>query len=340
MMNPTKAGVMPNETAACWTDSTKTSLTSYQDRRSGKCRQCSSQRRMLAAFLFLLAEDFPVSFQREQKAQAIDDNQQDRETDTQLSREGRHGDGICGGHGRGDQDGDRGDEKQARLKPRVHPVEFLHAVFQPSKQEGGAEHEQRIGDDRTGNRRLDQRVLPGAQGCQRDDQFGQVAKARIEKAASGIAHSACHGFRRMTEQQGKRKDRKDRQYEQQRVGIRCKVIDNEEDWHHGQQPERAVVANFSKQVPHCQVQSGYRWLIHHCFRCRRSCESVAGAARAAPVLPCSYPPSAMVMATRTEPIDTIANAIGQWLPPVNLPSCAPIRNSIRRATPFEERIAV
>ena len=99
------------------------------------------------------------------------------------------------------------------------PVELLHVVLEAAEQERRAQHEQRVGDDRAGDRRLHQHVLARAQRGQRDDQLGQVSERRIEQPADRIAGLRRDGFGRMAEQCRQRHDRQHRQHEQQRVRL-------------------------------------------------------------------------------------------------------------------------
>ena len=121
------------------------------------------------------------------------------------------------GDGRRNQQRDRGEEEQAGLQAGADPVVFLHVVFEPAEQKRRAEHEQRVGDDRAGDGGLHQRVLPGAQRGERDDQFGQVAERGVEQATDRIARLGRHGFGGMTQQRRQRHDGQDGQHKEQRV---------------------------------------------------------------------------------------------------------------------------
>jgi hypothetical protein len=50
----------------------------------------------------------------------------------------------------GNQQSDRCQEKQARLHPGADAVVFLGVIFEAADEQRGAQHEQRIGDDRAG----------------------------------------------------------------------------------------------------------------------------------------------------------------------------------------------
>ena len=58
---------------------------------------------------------------------------------------------------------------------------------QPPDQHGRAEHEQKVADDRTRDRRLDDVVEPLFQGQQRDDQLRGVPEGRVQETADGRA---------------------------------------------------------------------------------------------------------------------------------------------------------
>ena len=125
---------------------------------------------------------------------------------------------------RRNQQRDRGQEEQARLQAGADPVVFLHVVLESAEQKRRAQHEQRVGDNRAGNGRLHQHVLPGAQGGERDDQFGQVSQRGVEQATDRIAGLGRHGFGGVTQQRGQRHDGQDRQHEEQRVRFGLELL--------------------------------------------------------------------------------------------------------------------
>ena len=125
---------------------------------------------------------------------------------------------------RRNQQRDRGQEQQAGLHAGADPVVFLHVVLEPAEQKRRAQHEQRVGDDRAGDGRLHQHVLPGAQRGERDDQFGQVSQRGVEQAADRIAGLGRHGFGGMTQQRGQRHDGQHGQHEEQRVRFGLELL--------------------------------------------------------------------------------------------------------------------
>ena len=125
---------------------------------------------------------------------------------------------------RGNQQRDRRQEQQACLQPGARAVELLHVVLEAAEQERRAQHEQRVGDDRAGDRRLHQRVLPGAQGGERDDQLGQVAERRVEQPADRVAGLRGHRLGGVAQQGGERHDGQDRQHEEQCVRLGLELV--------------------------------------------------------------------------------------------------------------------
>ena len=151
---------------------------------------------------------------------------------------------------RRNQQRDRGQEEQARLKAGAAPVVFLHMVLESAEQKRRAQHEQRVGDNRAGNGRLHQHVLPGAQGGERDDQFGQVSQRGVEQATDRIARLGRYGFGGVTQQRRQWHDGQDGQHEKQRVRFGLELLSGEHHGHEGQQPEQWIVTDFFKQEVH------------------------------------------------------------------------------------------
>ena len=145
---------------------------------------------------------------------------------------------------RRNQQRDRGQEEQARLQAGADPVVFLHVVLESAEEKRRAQHEQRVGDNRAGDGRLHQHVLPGAQGGERDDQFGQVSQRGVEQAADRIARLGRHGFGGVTQQRRQRHDGQDGQHEEQRVRFGLELRGSEHHGHEDQQPEQRVVTDF------------------------------------------------------------------------------------------------
>jgi hypothetical protein len=92
------------------------------------------------------------------------------------------------------------------LEAGAGSVVFLHVMLESAEQERRAQHEQRVGDDRTGYGGLHERVLPGAQCGQRDDQFGQIPQRSVEQPTDRIARFGRHGFGGVAQQRGQRHD--------------------------------------------------------------------------------------------------------------------------------------
>jgi hypothetical protein len=208
-MNPTKAGVIPNASAACCTERTKISLTrAIKHRDAGQRGQGQTQgpRRFARLRVFGAAEELAMRLEREEHPQPVSGYQQQRQAHAQLLRERRAPRGVGFRDRRRNQERDRGQEQQRCLKAGARPVVFLQVVLHAAEQERRAQHEQRVGDDRAGDRRLHQHVLSGAQGGEGYDQLGQVAERGVEQATDRIACPGRHGFGGVTQERRERHD--------------------------------------------------------------------------------------------------------------------------------------
>ena len=143
---------------------------------------------------------------------------------------------LLGQHRRHKQ-GDGGEEQQARLKSGAYPIELLLVMAQSTDQESSAEHEQRVAHNGSGNRRLDQEVLSGLQGSQRNDEFGQVAKCGVEQSANRFAGLVSDRFRRSAEQGCERNNGKDRQQEEKSMPVWPYMLAYKHDRNKQHQPE-------------------------------------------------------------------------------------------------------
>ena len=258
-MNPTNAGLIPNVSAACCTDSTKMWLTiatstvtpasvararpigniespaSPCDALANNSLCVLSENNMLSAYATISRTDRPtLKFW------------------VNCSPGGR----VRLRDRRRNQQADGGQEQQARLHAGADAVVFLLVILEAAKQQRDAEHEQRVGDDRAGHRRLHQHELPGAQGRERDHQLRQVAERRIEQAADRITGLGRHRLRGVTEQRRQRHDRQDRQCEQQRVRVVRELLGHEHHGHEDQQPQQLVVLDLREEHFH-------RWSLLH-----------------------------------------------------------------------------
>ena len=72
-------------------------------------------------------------------------------------------------------------------------------VLEAAEQKRRAQQKQCVGDNRSGDGRLHQHVLPRAQRGQRDDELGQVPQRSVEKSTDGIARFGCHGLGGVTQ---------------------------------------------------------------------------------------------------------------------------------------------
>ena len=157
------------------------------------------------------------------------------------------GSGIGFGQHRWNQQRNRRQKQQAGLQAGVVAVVFLHMMFEAAEQKRRAQHEQRVGDDRAGDRSFHEHVLTGLQRRQRDDQLGQIAKRGVEQAADRVAGFCRDGFRGVAQQRGQRHDGQDGKDKQQRVRFGLECLGGKQNRHQREQPEQPIVANVSEQ---------------------------------------------------------------------------------------------
>ncbi len=127
---------------------------------------------------------------------------------------------------------------------------LLDMVLQAAEQKRCSQHKQRIGDDRPGDRGLDERVLTGMQRCDCDNQLGQISQCCVEQPADCIAGLFSDGFGCVTEQGGEGHDRQHSKHEQQRVRSRRHLFDDQNDRYERQHPQQRVLADLLEQSAH------------------------------------------------------------------------------------------
>ena len=151
---------------------------------------------------------------------------------------------------RGNQHRNRCKEQHPCLKPGRIAIELLHMIFEATEQKRSSQHEQRIGDDCAGNRSLDQHIFPGAQCRQRNQQFSQIPKRRIEQTADQVAGPGGDRFRSETEQRGQGNDSDDGEQEQKRVRLWLEQLRQQDNGNEDQQPQQRRMADILQQRLH------------------------------------------------------------------------------------------
>ena len=87
-------------------------------------------------------------------------------------------------------------------------------MVETSEKKGCSEHEKGVGHNGARYRTFHQRIFTGAERRGRNDQFGQVSQRRVEQSTYGVAGFFRNSFCCVTQQSGKRHDRKYREHEQ------------------------------------------------------------------------------------------------------------------------------
>ena len=83
-----------------------------------------------------------------------------------------------------------------------------------------------------------------------DDQLGEVAERRVQKAADRIAGLGGDGLGRMAEKCRQRHDGNDREHKQHRMRLRHGLFGHQHDRHDDEQPEQRIVPDFLEQRLH------------------------------------------------------------------------------------------
>jgi hypothetical protein len=116
------------------------------------------------------------------------------------------------------EDGQRGDQT------RAGGVEGLRPVLEPADDEGESEHQHAVRDHGTDQRRLNDERQPLMQGEQRDEELGEIAQRRLDRAGRRGSDSAAELLRRSADEPGEHRDgkrRKDEGHHRLRVGEVC-----------------------------------------------------------------------------------------------------------------------
>jgi hypothetical protein len=268
-MNPTNAWVIPNVSAAFCRDE-DLAHERHEHRHGGQRREGEPDRPRSLVLVVCVAsvpaaggvarpgpartEELAVRPEREEQAQRVRRDEDDREAEAQLRGEGRRTGRVGGPDGRRNQEGDGRQEELRRLELRGRRVELLHPVTQPTEEQARAQHEQRVGDDRAGDRRLDQHVLARAERGHGDHELGQVPQRRVQESADGVAGLRRDGLGRVAEERRERHDREHRQHEEEGVRVRPEVLRRQDRRDEDQQPEERRPADVAQEQGHVCLQ--------------------------------------------------------------------------------------
>ena len=131
---------------------------------------------------------------------------------------------------RRDEQPDRGEDEQRRVRAGDLRAERLGPVAQAAEQDARAEDEQQVADDRAGDRRLDDLDQAGLEREERDDQLGDVAERRVEDAADLRPGERPEALGRQADDPGQPEDRRRRRRRRERrVGVEAEVEDDRGD---------------------------------------------------------------------------------------------------------------
>ena len=138
-------------------------------------------------------------------------------------------------------------------------------MAQPAGQEGRAEDQQQVADDRAGDRGLDHVEHAGAQRHESDDKLGGIAQRGVEKTAYRLADAGRELLRGKAEQAGQRDDGDagNHEAEQRCVGVAVMDPDGGRDrdkqpgqWRLGQHASQCLHGSLPVvRLPACMVHS-------------------------------------------------------------------------------------
>ena len=160
---------------------------------------------------------------------------------------------ICrpdGGKDRRDQEGHGGQRHHADLGPRADGGEGLYRVTQPAGQEGRAQHQQQVADDRAGDRGLDHVEHAGAQRHNGDDQLRGVTQRGIEQAADRLANPGRELLRGKAEQASQRDDGDAGDHEAEQRGLGAAVVHPDGRRNSNEQPGQWRLGQHASQCLH------------------------------------------------------------------------------------------
>ncbi len=147
------------------------------------------------------------------------------------------------GERRQDHRGDR-EHEQARDHPRGLAAEAQHAVVPAAGEEGEAEDEERVREDRADERGLDDSDEPGLEREDGDEELGQVADRRLDDAGRGRGQVIAELVGRFADQVGDAGERHGRDREGRERGGAGEV-------QHAGEPDRRAGGGRHHQVAAC-----------------------------------------------------------------------------------------
>jgi len=142
----------------------------------------------------------------------------ERDADVQRRRVPRDGVAEDPMKGGGDDDRDRGQQHHGGVAPRPGGVVLLDAITKSAEQEGDAERQQEIREQRADERSPHHLDQPRPQGHHRDDELRQIAEGRVEQSAERRTGARGQLLGGVDDEHRERHDRERGAEEQQRRG--------------------------------------------------------------------------------------------------------------------------
>jgi hypothetical protein len=107
---------------------------------------------------------------------------------------------------RGDDEAGRGQGEEGRVHGGGRAIERLGLALQPTREDGHAQHEEHVPDDRAGEGRLHDVVEAALERGERDDQLGRVPEGGVQETADSRAELRRELFGGASHEAGERHD--------------------------------------------------------------------------------------------------------------------------------------
>jgi hypothetical protein len=155
----------------------------------------------------------------------------------------------CARHGQAD----RGDQHHRAVHARGGLPVGLRVETHPADEEGDAEREQQVREDRADDRRAHHVKEPRAERHQGDDQLGRIAEGGVQESADGVAGVGRELLRRPDDEARDREDGDRR--DEEHPGRRRAVLERERDRDQREQPvDRGL---HGREAPSGAARMGY-----------------------------------------------------------------------------------
>ncbi len=177
-----------------------------------------------------------VGMEGEHEREGVYDEKEDADLQGERSFPRRPGRSRQVMEERGDEERDRGQRQLGRSRPAAGRIELLGLELEPAAQHRGAQDEEGVADDRSGQRRLHDLGQPFPQCHDRDDELGHVAERGVEEPPDPFAGSRGEVLGGLAHPAGQRNDADSGEEEEPDVRLGRYQPDHDRDRGQRQEP--------------------------------------------------------------------------------------------------------